>query len=92
MPIKYQGEAITPAADHIFEVNKTARKLSEGSAQAFHTIVAKLLFLCKQLRTNILTGVAFLMTQVRDTNEDKDNKLRRILKYIGGTRELVLTL
>ena len=32
---KYQGGAITPVADHIFEVNDTARKLSKKDAQAF---------------------------------------------------------
>ena len=38
---KYQGRAITPAANHLFEVNKTTRKLNEKDAQAFHTIVEK---------------------------------------------------
>ena len=66
LPIKYQGGAITPVANHIFEVNKTTRKLSKGYAQAFHTIVTKLLFLCNLERPNILTGVAFLTTRVRE--------------------------
>ena len=42
---KYQGEAITPAANHIFEMNETTCKLREGDTQAFYTILAKLLFL-----------------------------------------------
>ena len=66
LPSKYQGRAITPAANHLFEVNKTTRKLSKKDAQAFHTIVAKLLFLCKQAWSDILTGVAFFMTRVRE--------------------------
>ena len=36
--------------------------------------------------------MAFLTTQVRDTNKEDDKKLARILKYISGTRDLVLTL
>ena len=70
-----QGRAITPAANHLFEVNKTTRKLNEKDAQAFHTIVEKLLFLCKRARPNILTGVALLTTQVREPDGDDDEKL-----------------
>ena len=47
LPDKYQGKSITPSAKHIFEVNDTVRKLSSKDAQAFHTIMAKLIFLCK---------------------------------------------
>ena len=65
MPNKYQGMAITPAENHIFEVNKTTRKLNNKDAQSFRTIVAKLIFLCKRARTDILTGVAFLTTRMR---------------------------
>ena len=89
---KHQGRAITPAANHLFEVNKTTRKLSEKDAQAFHTIMAKLLFLCKWVRPDILIVVAFLATRVREPDEDDDKKLLRILKYISGTRDIVLTM
>ena len=45
LPDKYQGEAIAPAANHLFELNETACKLSERDAHVFHMIVAKLLFM-----------------------------------------------
>ena len=92
LPDKYQGRAITPATNHIFEVNETARKLREKDAQAFYTIVEKLLFLCKQTQPDILTGVDFLTTRVIYPNKDKDKKLARILKYIRGRRDILLTL
>ena len=92
LPNKYQGRVIKPAANHLFEVNKTTRKLSEKDTQAFHTIVEKLLFLCKRTRPKILTGVDFLMTRVRELYEDDDKKLLWIVKYISGTRDLVFTL
>ena len=92
LPSKYQGRAITPAAKHLFEVNNTTRKLSEKDAQAFHTTVEKLLFLCKRERPDILTGVAFLTIRVREPYEDDDKKLSKILKYLIRTRDLVLTL
>ena len=62
LPSKDQGRAITPAANHLFGVNKTTCKLSEKDPQAFNTIVAKFLFLCKRACPDILTGVSFLMT------------------------------
>ena len=52
----------------------------------------KLLLLCKRARPDILTGVVFLTTRARETYEDEDNKLSRILKYISGTRDLLLTM
>ena len=71
---------------------KTAGKLSKRDAQAFHRIVAKLFFLCKRARPDILTGVKFLTERVREPSGDDDKKLGRIPKYIIGTRDLVLTL
>ena len=58
----------------------------------FNTIVAKLLSLCKRARPDILKGVAFLVTRVREPYEDDGKKLSGILKYISGTRNIVLTL
>ena len=51
-----------------------------------------LLSLCKRARPDILTGVAFLATQAREPDEDDDKKISQILKYLSGTRDLVLTL
>ena len=52
----------------------------------------KLIFLCKLAQQEILTGVAFLMTRVREPDKDDGKKLSRILKFLSGTRGLVLTL
>ena len=73
-------------------MNETARKLIEGDAQAFHTILANLLFLCKRARPDILTGMALLTTRVIGPDKDDDKKLGSILKYLSSTRDLVLTL
>ena len=79
-------------ANNILEVNKTPRKLIERYAREFHMIVARLLFMCKQARPEILNWVELLTTGVREPNEDDDKKLGRILKYLSGTRNIVLTL
>ena len=79
-------------ANHLFKVNETSRKFSEKDAQALHTIVVKFLFLCKRARPDILTGVALPTTRVRDLEKYNSKKLLRILKYLSGTRDLVLAL
>ena len=66
--------------------------LSKDNAEIFHTIVAKLLYLCKRTRPDIHTAVAFLTTRVSKPDMDNYKKLRRVIQYLRGTRELPMTL
>ena len=88
------GLASTPAADYLFGVREetNAKKLPEEQAIEFHHIVAQLLFISNQARRDIQTAVAFLTTQVKGPDEDDWGKLRRIIKYLNGTRNLELRL
>lgn len=53
--------------------------------------MAKLLFLAKQARPDIQTAVAFLTTRViAPTNSDMA-KLKRVMKYLRGSLDLVMT-
>ena len=54
--------------------------------------MAKLIFLCKQARPDILNGVDLLRTRVIESDKDDDNKLGRILRYLSRTMDLVFTL
>jgi hypothetical protein len=92
MPEEWTGEAATPAANHLFEVNPEAEQLDEETAQTFHRIVAKLLFLCKRARPDIQTAVVFLCTRVKSPDVDDWKKLKRTMKYLRGTADLPLTL
>jgi hypothetical protein len=92
MPVEWTGEAATPAANHLFVVNANAEQLDEETAQTFHRIVAKLLFLCKRARPDIQTAVAFLCTRVKPPDVDDWKKLKRTMKYLRGTADLPLTL
>eukprot|EP00957_Ditylum_brightwellii_P164263 12505629-Ditylum_brightwellii.AAC.1 len=47
-PEAIKGSVTTPAADHLFDVNKEGKSLEENFALQVHTSTAKLLFLCKQ--------------------------------------------
>ena len=92
IPDDMDGEAATPAANHLFEVNESADKLHETTAQLFHHNVAKLLFLCKRARPDVQAAVAFLTTRVQKPDVDDYKKLRRGLQYLRATVDLPLTL
>jgi hypothetical protein len=86
------GTVTTPAAQYLFNVQADAEKLTGGQAELFHSIVAKLLYIAKRARPDILTCVCFLATRVRESNVDDWKKLKRVLTYLSGTRELGLRL
>ena len=52
----------------------------------------KMMFLSKRARPDINPGVCFLTTRVKDPNVRDWDKLMRLLKYLIGTKEDILTL
>ena len=60
----------TPAAKHLFMSNDNAEALDDGWKQAFHSIVAKLLYVAKQACPDIKPTIAFLCTRVSCSNVD----------------------
>jgi hypothetical protein len=48
------------ASDNLCVVNKDYKKLSNEAAAAFHTIVAKALYVTKRTRQDISLAIAFL--------------------------------
>jgi hypothetical protein len=92
LPDEMNGEAPSPAANHLFTVDDSQEKVSEEKAQFFHTYVAKTLFLCKRARPDLQTAVAFLCTRVQSCDEDDFKKLIRMLQFIRATQDDYLTL
>jgi len=45
-------------------------KLSSGKAKAFHTVVAKALYVSKRARPDISLAIVFLTTRLREPDED----------------------
>ena len=88
----------TSASDHLFQVRdpketeKMGKWLPEEQAVHFHHTVAQLLFISTRVRKDIQTAVAFLTTRVKKPDEDDWGKLKRVLKYLKGTKHLKLTL
>ena len=86
--------AATPAAEHLFQVQNDSKAefLSEEKSQEFHHITAQLLFLSACARRDIQVTVAFLTTRVKKPDTDDWGKLRRVLKYLKGTKYMKLIL
>jgi hypothetical protein len=89
-PVK--GTAATPALEDLFTIREKSPPLLKKEAEEFHSATAKLLYVGKRARGDILTAVAFLTTRVKAPTEDDKIKLTRVLKYLQGTKSLVLTL
>ena len=61
-PTDMNGAAKTPVANHLFNVNPNAKKLPKTTAQLFHHLMAKLLYISRRTRQDIQTAVTFLCT------------------------------
>jgi hypothetical protein len=73
-------------------VREDSTPLSQERAEHFHSIVAKLLYICKRCRLDIQNAVAFLTTRVSKPDEDDWRKLKRVLQYLRGTLDDKLIL
>ena len=87
-----QGPASTPAAAHLFEVDVTAKKLTDKARETFHHIMAQLLYLSKRARPDLQTAISFLCTRVQQPDIDDYKKLNRCLAYLRKTKDMTLTL
>ena len=66
----------------LFQIDEKAEKLSEAERKKFHTTTAKLLYLTKHAKPDILTPVGFLRTRVTRATVQDRMKLLRILGYL----------
>jgi hypothetical protein len=78
---------MSAAPDNLFIVNEDCKKLSNEEAAAFHTIVAKALYVTKRARPDISLAIAFLTTRVRSLDIDDWEKLCHLMEYLRGDRD-----
>ena len=84
---KVTGSAITPAEADLFEIDDKLDPVDEAQREDFHTGVAKLLYLAKRCRPDILPAVSFLCSRVsRCTNQDV-MKLKRVFRFLSVTKD-----
>ena len=84
--------SVTPAANHLFNVNPDCSKLGEAKASQFHHLTTKLLYLSKCARPDLQTAVSFLTTRVREPDEDDYKKLSQSIRYLRDNVDIPLTL
>jgi hypothetical protein len=91
-PYEVKPTKVTPWTEKLLKVQEDAKKLEEERRSVFHTFVMKAMFLCKRARPDIDQAISFLSSRVRDANEGDWNKLLRVMGFLKGTIEDVLTL
>jgi hypothetical protein len=86
------GFASTPADDNLFVIRDDAKMLNDQDKEDFHSRVAKLLYLSKRVRPDMLLAISFLATRVQTPDEDDWSKLQRVLRYLNKTQSIGLCL
>lgn len=74
----------TPATSDLFNA-VGAEELGARDKKIFHRTVAKLLYLAKRTRPDILTAVAYLNTRVKEPTTKDKSKLERVIGYLSAT-------
>ena len=86
----------TPAPDNLYEVRQEGDEdlilLSKEETEEYHTTTAKLLYLSKRARSDILTSIAFHCTRVRKPDIDDQKKLSRTIRHLEYTKHLPMIL
>jgi hypothetical protein len=87
-----QGKASSPALPDLFTIDESSPLLQDIKREEFHSWSAKLLYLCKRTRPEIMVVVSFLTSRVLAPTEQDWSKLDRCMKYLNSTRDLGLVL
>jgi hypothetical protein len=86
-----KGHVATPATTNLYSI-VDSDPLDTDEREYFHSVVAKLLYLSKRVRPDLLTAVGFLAKRVTVSTKMDTVKLERVLRYLNGTPHLGLTL
>ena len=82
----------TPATAKLYETREQVPKLNPEKSRKFHRIVAQLLYILKRARPDLAPAVPFLTTRVSSPDDGDWGKLRHVIEYLNGTRDMCLTL
>ena len=89
---RVEGTAKTPATEDLFVVRDGIELASEEDSKWFHRQTARLLYLSKRTKPEILVATAFLTTRVTKCDQDDLGKLRRLIRYVRSARDRGLCL
>jgi len=85
------GNAVSPAGDDLFVINESTM-LDQRKREEFHSAVAKVLYLAKRVRPDVLLPCIFLAGRVQVATEQDLSKLQRLINYIFATSEMGICL
>jgi hypothetical protein len=85
-------EAPSPSTKRTFKVDKGSPLLGEEEKKFFYSTVAKLLFMAKRARPDLLTLVSFLCTRVQGATQQDMGKLGHVLGYVMVTQGHAMVL
>ena len=85
------GIAKTPAGRDLFTTGDSESVTAEQK-EFFHSTVARLLYLGKRVRPDILVAVSYLAKRVQKPNTDDFRKMERAVRYLRGSRELGIVI
>jgi hypothetical protein len=86
------GEADTPATKNLFRVRDDSRKLGDEEKEFYHSTIAKILYLGKRVRPDLLVAISFLVRRVQNPDEDDWSKMVRLVQYIRKTKDYGIKL
>lgn len=86
------GRASTPATLYLFDVDPESPLLNVEDKTYFHSVVAKVYYLAKRVRPDVLTALSFLTTRTSAPTLQDYGKIARVLDYLSGTRSLGIVL
>ena len=75
--------AFCPATDKLFSIPADSKPLMEENKSYFHSMIARLLYLAKRTRLEILTAISWLSSRVQSPTEDDMKKLNQVLGYLS---------
>jgi thiamine kinase-like enzyme len=82
-------EVSTPYGNDLFEIDAAnSDLLSSEEKEKFHSTVARIMYLAKRVRPDILTTCSFLASRVMCPTQQDDKKLKRLVKYLAHTQDL----
>ena len=86
------GTAASPASTDLFDIDASSERLDTSMAEEFHSRVAKILYMAKRARQDLLTAIGFLATRVQQSTQQDRAKLDRALRYLNANKDLWITL
>ena len=92
-PEDMNGVSSTPAAAHLFKTNSDdPRLLDDKKKKIFVHLVMPGLYLSQHGCPDICTAISFLCGRLHNPDEDDYKKLTRMIRYLHGMKDLILTL